>query len=47
MNGLRYHQECFVCAHCGKDFPDLSYVEEDGEPYHEEVCFCLDCPRLC
>eukprot|EP00164_Ancoracysta_twista_P003850 GFYU01005167.1.p1 GENE.GFYU01005167.1~~GFYU01005167.1.p1 ORF type:complete len:357 (-),score=58.65 GFYU01005167.1:243-1313(-) len=28
----RYHAHCFVCFHCGKEFPDGTYALRNGEP---------------
>jgi len=33
------HEACFVCAKCGKPFPDLKFVREKNEFYHK---YCLD-----
>lgn len=32
-----FHQRCFVCFTCGKDFPDSKFSMHEGNTYHREV----------
>eukprot|EP00123_Amoebidium_parasiticum_P001047 comp12034_c0_seq1/m.6730 comp12034_c0_seq1/g.6730 ORF comp12034_c0_seq1/g.6730 comp12034_c0_seq1/m.6730 type:complete len:567 (-) comp12034_c0_seq1:70-1770(-) len=34
--GLIYHTECFLCKHCGKDFPEGRFVAKEEGVYHSE-----------
>ena len=34
--GRTFHQECFVCAYCGKMFGNSPFYLEDGLPYCEK-----------
>lgn len=38
-SGALYHFECFKCVACGKDFPDMKFVEKPEGVYHPDVNF--------
>ncbi|KJE93904.1 hypothetical protein CAOG_04622 [Capsaspora owczarzaki ATCC 30864] len=37
-SGAIFHDDCFLCSGCGKDFPDRRFMEKDGKIWHSD-CF--------
>jgi len=43
-NGMFFHKQCFVCAHCTKPFPG-EFMPKDNKVYHKSCYTTLFAPK--